>query len=124
MASTEEINESVLSSDFPSSADGVSNVERAAFVCEVFNAERIDLNQKIPYEAILKSKDPMKVLAAIHLAQLQYQYTNVCRYEGLIEDERAVLYSSFLQLMIAKLAHRKKYLDAGVTTVPPYAFIN
>lgn len=117
------LNNAILSCTLPSSGDGISNAERAEFVCHTFKAQIIDLNRKMPYEAMLKSNDPERILASIHLAKLQFQYAQASHHAGFLERERMEFYTAYLHLMIGKLAWHKKHVEAGKKT-PPFGFVN
>ena len=123
MTSFAEINDAILSCTMPSSGDGVSNYERAAFIAYTFEVDTIDLTEEMPFEAALDSDDAEGIEAAAHYAKLQFQFVHACAFANLIPQPDAELNAAFIHLWIKKLTWHLQHVQKGRPT-PPYSFIH
>lgn len=118
-----EINDAILSCTMPSSGDGVSNYERACFICYTFEVDTIDLLEQMPFDAALDSDDPEGIEAAAHYAKLQFQFIHACAHAGLVSGPVAELNAALAHLWIKKLLWHLQHVREGRPT-PPYTFLH
>lgn len=119
--SIEVLQNQIKTSTIPSNGDGICNAWRTQFVCEVFDVQDVNLNQVFPFRAMLTCRDKDKVRASVHLAKLQFQLNESCRYLGYIDDEDADYHGCYLHHMIRMMAHHLSYLERDKPT-PPIGF--
>lgn len=117
----DDLQNRIKTSTIPSNGDGICNSYRTHYICEVFDVNELDLNQAIPYESLMQCKDEEKVTASIHLAKLQFQFNESCRYMGFIEDDQADYFNAYLHQQIRQMTHHLYYVSRGKPT-PPLAF--
>lgn len=116
-----ELQYQIKMSHIPSNGDGVSNAWRTYYICEVFDCQDINLNQVFPFKSMLTSKDKEKVRASIHLAKLQFQFNEACRFREFVTDEEADYHAAYLHHMIRSMVHHLSYLEQDKPT-PPLSF--
>lgn len=117
----DDLQNQIKYSTIPSNGDGICNSYRTQYICEVFDAQDIDLNTAIPYECIMDCKSEEKVTASIHLAKLQFQFNESCRALSLIEDNAADYFNAYLHSMIRQMTHHLYYVARDKPT-PPLSF--
>lgn len=117
----DEVQHHIKMSHIPCSGDGISNAFRTYYICEVFDVQDINLNQIFPFRALLGCRDKEKVRASVHLAKLQFQFNEACRYHQMVDEESADYHAAYLHHMIRQLTHHLKYLELGRPT-PPLGF--
>lgn len=111
----------ILTSVVPSHGDGITNAWRTYFICETFAVTELNLTVVFPFEAILNCQEQDKILAAIHLAKLQFLFNETCRSLGYIDHEYADYFSCFLHHMIRLMTHHLTFVKKGKPT-PPIGF--
>jgi hypothetical protein len=115
------IQNNIKMSHIPCSGDGISNAWRTYYICEVFDCQDIDLNQIFPFKAMMTCRDKDKVRASIHLAKLQFQFNEACRYHELVDEESADYHGAYLHHMLRSMIHHLSYLERDRPT-PPIGF--
>lgn len=118
---TDTIQNQIKSDHIPSSGDGISNVWRTYYICEVFDCHDVNLNQIFPFKEMTTVRDKDKVRASIHLAKLQFQFNEACRYHEIVEDDAADYHAAYLHHMIRMMVHHLSFLERGLPT-PPIGF--
>jgi hypothetical protein len=118
---TDTIQNQIKSDHIPSSGDGISNAWRTYYICEVFDCQDVNLNQIFPFKAMTTARDKEKVRASIHLAKLQFQFNEACRYHEIVDDEAADYHGAYLHHMIRLMVHHLSFLERDRPT-PPIGF--
>jgi hypothetical protein len=118
---TQALQDQIKMDHVPSSGDGISNAWRTYYICEVFEVQDISLNQVFPFKAMTTSRDKEKVRASIHLAKMQFQFNEACRYHEIVEEEMADYHGAYLQHMLRLLIHHLSFLEQDKPT-PPIGF--
>lgn len=116
----EEITEALSHDVRPSGPDGCSNVDRIAFVREVFNLEVIDLNLTYDFTAVIGVDCPFSVEAAKHLALLKIDYLNRMFDHYLINQDDYDRLVPPLILAVQRIDWHLTHVKMGVPT-PPFA---
>jgi hypothetical protein len=118
---TDTLQTQIKMSHIPCSGDGISNAWRTFYICEVFEVQDVNLNQIFPFKAMTTAKDKEKVRASIHLAKLQFQFNEACRFYEIVSDEDADYHAAYLHHMIRLMVHHLSYLERDKPT-PPIGF--
>jgi hypothetical protein len=118
---TDTLQNQIKMSHIPCSGDGISNAWRTFYICEVFEVQDVNLNQIFPFKAMTTAKDKEKVRASIHLAKLQFQFNEACRYHEIVDEEDADYHAAYLHHMIRLMVHHLSYLERDKPT-PPIGF--
>lgn len=115
----EEITEALTFDTRPLGPDGCSNVDRIAYVAEVFQLDDIDLTLDYDFTQVIHEKDPVPVLAAKHLALLKIDYLNRLYEHFYLTDEDYAAEVPALILAVQRINWHLHHLERGLPT-PPY----
>lgn len=115
------IQNQIKMSHIPDTGDGITNAWRTYYICEVFDCQDVNLNQIFPFKAMMHCKDTDKVRASVHLAKLQFQFNEACRYHELVDEGSADYHQAYLHHMIRMMTHHLWYLERDKPT-PPLGF--
>jgi hypothetical protein len=118
---TDTIQTQIKMSHIPDTGDGITNSWRTFYICEVFDVQDVNLNQIFPFKGMMICKDKDKVRASIHLAKLQFQFNEACRYHEIVDDESADYHQAYLHHMIRMMVHHLTHLERDKPT-PPLGF--
>jgi hypothetical protein len=118
---TDQLQSQIKTSLIPSNGDGICNAWRTSYICDVFDVQDVNLNQVFPFTAMTTAKDKEKVRASIHLAKLQFQFNESCRYYEIVDEADADYHAAYLHHMIRLMAHNLSYLERDKPT-PPIGF--
>ncbi|ARK07479.1 hypothetical protein LAV_00079 [Sphingobium phage Lacusarx] len=113
----------VVSDDTPFERDGISNLDRTAFVCEAFQRPYLSMQQDLPYEEALQCHDETLVQASIYMAHLQHQYTAIATADGHYEEDVGNFRCARLQLAAMKLQWHLDHLRRNEFT-PSFPFVH
>lgn len=121
--SLEQITYDLMTDQRPGAADGCSNVDRIAFIMEVYGVETIDLNAKYDFSQVPTCKDISMVEATKHLALLQLDYVHRAYEHGHLSIDDMNLHTSVLILAIQRINWHLEHLGMDRPT-PPFPFIH
>lgn len=107
----------------PGGSDGASNVDRVAFIMEVFKCTELDLDQHYDFSNIIECKDIDTVDACKHLCFLRIEYLLTCVKYGLIDPMEADIGATYLTLSIQRINWHLEHLGMGRST-PSFPFLN
>lgn len=118
----EKITEELTFDKRPTGPDGCSNVDRIAFISQVFQTNVIDLSLAYDFTAITQYDDPMEIEAAKHLALLKLDYFNRMYDNFLLTFEQHAEYVAPLILAVQRINWHLQFVRAGLPTPPFSAF--
>ncbi len=120
---TTDLVEMILSDTRPMGHDGCSNADRAAYICEVFDCEHIDLTASYDFTNINACKDLDYVVACKHLALLKMAFIREAVDYSAMEPMAADINLQYLTLAIQRINWHIRHLAEGKLT-PPFPGIH
>lgn len=119
----DEITEALTMDHRPAGPDGCSNIDRLAFVSQVFGLETIDLSIRYDFTSIIEEDNPIMVAAAKHLALLKLDYLNRLYEHYHMAKSDYDSFAAMLILDVRRIDHHLSYLEEGLPTPPFSAFL-
>lgn len=116
--SLDQIATELVNDNRPSGPDGCSNVDRLAFLCEVFETDELDLDADYDFTPIVGVKDPMQVAAARHLCLLKLDLLNRNYDNYHVSREEYNAYSAMLIVALQRINWHLHYVEQGLPTPP------
>lgn len=114
----EEITEALACDTRPSGPDGCSNVDRIAFVCQVFDLEQLDLTLAYDFTPVIGVTCPFNVEAAKHLAILKLDFINRLYDNYHMDQAHYESVSAPLIGAIRRIDWHLRHVAEGVPTPP------
>lgn len=118
----DEITAELTNDARPAGPDGCSNVDRIAFVMEVFKLDVIDLNLAYDFTKVIESRDEFHIMAAKHLALLKLDYLNRLYSHYLMQKRDYDSVSAPLILAVQRIEWHLYHVSRGLPTPPWSAF--
>jgi hypothetical protein len=118
-----EIAQQICEDHRPSGPDGASNMDRLAYVCEVFGTDTIDLDAHYDFANINACKDLDMVEACKHLCLLKMQYTKEMVDFDFMDPMAGDIELNFLTLVVQRINWHLQHLGVDRVT-PPFPGLN
>ena len=112
-----------LTVNSPVIVEGLTHRERFYFICEVLQCEGISLGDQFDYDAAIETNDCEMIMAAMHLATLQFEFVTRCHLQGHYTDEQSEWLTSYLLLAKSKMRWAYSFLQLGKEP-PPFPAVN
>ena len=102
--------------------DGVTNSQRAVYVCRGLEVESLDLSQEMNLDQLELEEELPMIEAAENFLTLQFTYYRRLLDSGFLAEEEFLPKRNSLSMDIRRLRWHKKHLKKGVPT-PPFSCI-